>query len=261
MNPEKAKILLQQCIEKSRAFSYHNKFSPEWKAWQRETEVAIERIFSADSRNLKDFSDISYSPGVWYSGMPESMSINSYTKGMETARQYLISMIKELDLYGDDAAEAPTDIKSRLRELFRRFHLVGRQLRQRREGRATIEIENEYDVQDILHALLHLYADDIRAEEWTPSYAGGSARMDFLLKKEKIVIEVKKTRKGLQAKEVGDQLIIDTGRYSAHPECRSLFCFVYDPEGRISNPAGLESDLSRKDGTINVEVFVFPKGT
>ncbi len=261
MKPEKAKSLLQELIEKSRSFPYREKFSPEWNAWQRETEVAIERIFSTDSRNLKDFSDISYSPGVWYSGMPESTKVNSYNKGMETARQYLASMIQELDLYGDEAADGPTDIKSRLRELFRRFHLVGRQLRQRREARPTIEIEDEYDVQDMLHSLLHLYADDIRAEEWTPSYAGGGARMDFLLKKEKIVIEVKKTRKGLQAKEVGDQLIIDTGRYSAHPECRSLFCFVYDPEGRISNPAGLESDLSRKDDTIDVEVFIFPKGT
>ena len=40
-----------------------------------------------------------------------------------------------------------------------------------------------------------LYFDDIRAEEWTPSYAGKCARVDFLLKNEKIVIEVKKTRK------------------------------------------------------------------
>lgn len=43
-------------------------------------------------------------------------------------------------------------------------------------------LEDEYDVQDLPHALLLLYFDDVRAEEWTPSYAGKSARMDFLLK-------------------------------------------------------------------------------
>ncbi len=56
----------------------------------------------------------------------------------------------------------------------------------------------------LLHALLLLYFDDIRAEAWTPSYAGKSARMDFLLKNEGVVIEVKKTRLGLTDKELGD---------------------------------------------------------
>ncbi len=78
-----------------------------------------------------------------------------------------------------------------------------------RENRETLKIEDEYDVQDLLHALLLLYFDDVRAEEWTPSYAGKSARMDFLLKNERVVIEVKKTRLGLADKELGDQLIID----------------------------------------------------
>jgi hypothetical protein len=73
-----------------------------------------------------------------------------------------------------------------------RFHLVCRRLRTRYSDRPTIEIEDEYDVQDLLHALLHLHFDDIRREEWTPSYAGGSSRVDFLLKSEQIVIEVKK---------------------------------------------------------------------
>ena len=54
----------------------------------------------------------------------------------------------------------------------------------------------------LLHALLLLCFDDIRAEEWTSSYAGKSARMDFLLKNEGVVIEVKKTRLGLTDKEL-----------------------------------------------------------
>ena len=54
----------------------------------------------------------------------------------------------------------------------------------------------------LLHALLLLYFDDIRAEEWTPSYAGKSARMDFLLKNEGVVIEVKKTTINEQIKKI-----------------------------------------------------------
>ena len=69
--------------------------------------------------------------------------------------------------------------------IFTRFHKIARQLQSRYNHRDTLTIDDEYDVQDLLHALLQLYFDDIRAEEWTPSYAGKCARVDFLLKNEK----------------------------------------------------------------------------
>jgi hypothetical protein len=141
-----------------------------------------------------------------------------------------------------------------------RFHSVSRQIRNRHDNRPTLEVEDEYDVQDLLHSLLRIYFDDIRPEEWTPSYAGGSARMDFLLKNEKVVIETKKTRKSLSPKELGDQLIVDIQRYKEHPDCKTLFCFVYDPEGRIPNAKGIEKDLSHRDDDLEVIVFIGPKG-
>lgn len=145
-----------------------------------------------------------------------------------------------------------------LENLFYNFHIVVKQLRYRHGDRETLEINDEYDVQDLLHALLRLFFDDIRPEEWTPSYAGKSSRMDFLLKNESIVIEVKKTRRGLSAKELGDQLIIDIERYKEHPLCKNLFCFVYDPEERILNPRGVEQDLNRDNDDLNVKVFIVP---
>lgn len=138
------------------------------------------------------------------------------------------------------------DIDSALNKIFSCFYKVARQLRSRHDNRETLKIEDEYDVQDLLHALLLLYFDDVRAEEWTPSYAGKSARMDFLLKNERVVIEVKKTRLGLADKELGDQLIIDVERYKVHPDCKKLICFVYDPEGHIGNPNGLIADLNNQ---------------
>lgn len=147
-----------------------------------------------------------------------------------------------------------------LEHICSRFHLVARQLRERHNDRSTLDISDEYDVQDLLHALLKIHFDDIRTEEWTPSYAGGSSRMDFLLKKEKIVIEVKKTRDGLGPKELGDQLLVDRERYQKHLDCKVLFCFVYDPKGRISNPQGLEKDLTKETKEIIVRVLIVPKG-
>jgi len=129
-----------------------------------------------------------------------------------------------------------------------RFHAIAGQLTQRREGRPTLEIKDEYDVQDLLHAMLRLYFNDIRPEEWTPSYGGGSSRMDFLLKGHEIVMEAKMTRKGLSAKEVSEQLIIDAAKYRQHSECKSLVCFVYDPAAMLKNPRGIERDLGKLSG-------------
>lgn len=140
-----------------------------------------------------------------------------------------------------------------------RFHQVACQLRRRHAGRETLDVKDEYDLQDLFHALLRIPFDDVREEEWTPSFAGASSRMDFLLKKENLVIEMKMARKGLGAKELGAELLVDVGRYRAHPDCKTLVCFVYDPDGRIKNPAGVERDLSREIDGMIVRVHIRPR--
>jgi hypothetical protein len=157
---------------------------------------------------------------------------------------------------GGSAALPPPHRAERILD---RFHAVARQLRSRHANRPTLEIEDEYDVQDLLHALLKLGFDDIRPEEWTPSYAGSCSRMDFLLKPERLVVEVKKTSKSVGAKEVGDQLLVDIARYKMHPDCKMLVCFVYDPEGRIGNAKGLARDLEASStDTLKVVVVIRP---
>jgi hypothetical protein len=143
--------------------------------------------------------------------------------------------------------------------ILRRFHIVARQLARRYDNRETLEIGDEYDVQDLLHALLRLYFDDVRPEEWTPSYAGGSSRMDFLLKNEKLIVEAKMTRASLTEKQIGEQLIVDAARYSSHPDCTILVCFIYDREAHLKNPRGLEADLTKLSRPgLRVLAFVAP---
>jgi hypothetical protein len=168
----------------------------------------------------------------------------------------IMESVKE-DL-GSSALEVGPNPINLLRVLCDRFHLVARQIRSRHDDRPTLDIQDEYDAQDLFHALLLVYFDDIRPEEWTPSYAGSSARMDFLLKQERFVIELKKTRKGLGAKELGSQLIEDIERYKSHPDCDILICLVYDPEGRIANPRGIENDLNRTSDELSVLVMIRP---
>lgn len=139
------------------------------------------------------------------------------------------------------------------------FNACAIQLKRRHAGRETIIIQDEYDVQDLLHALLKLHFSDVRPEEWTPSYAGNSNRMDFLLKEAHIAIEVKMTRDNLKDKEIGEQLIIDIAKYQQHPDVDTLYCFVYDPNAILHNPVGLENDLNKlSTDNFSVKVFVRP---
>lgn len=237
--------------------------APEFNKWQRDTEVLITKIFGSDTKHVGEFSGISYSLFMFHSRTPESSFTRKYHDGLDNASSLLQSFLQEIIDYGisipipEGAGLSSYDL---ILKLCQRFHMVARQLNARHSNRPTLVINDEYDVQDLFHALLLLDFDDVRPEEWTPSYAGSSSRVDFLLKKEKIVVEIKKTRQGLSRKEVGEQLIIDIQRYQSHPDCQMLICFVYDPEGRVGNPYGIENDLSREFDGLPVKVIITPKG-
>ncbi len=156
-------------------------------------------------------------------------------------------------------AKSPLDALGFIRMVCTRFHAVARELRQRSENRLPFDVEDEHDVRDMVRALLCMMFEDFRTEEWTPPYAGGASRADLVLKGERIVIVVKKTRQGLGAKEIADQLAVDLLRFSTHPDYQTLFCFIYDPEGRVVNPRRLEADLTRESDGRTVEVLIAPK--
>jgi len=140
-----------------------------------------------------------------------------------------------------------------------RFHSVARQLRLRGEYRATLSVEDEFDAQDLLHALLRIQFDNIDTDEWTPSYSSGAPRTTLLLNDSRLAVIVKKTRPGLNVKDLTDQLRIDAERYRSHGRCTTLLCFMYDPEGRIGNPRGLEASLTSVNDSFVIDVLVAPK--
>lgn len=133
-------------------------------------------------------------------------------------------------------------------------------LTHRRSGALRLTFESEYDIQDLLHALLRPWVGDIRPEEYTPSYAGSSTRMDFLLPAYKLVLELKLIRDSTHGKKIGNELIVDIEHYRRHPRCDKLWCVVYDPNHFIPNPSGLVSDLegvrTMPDGAVDVKVIV-----
>lgn len=216
-----------------------------------------QRVISRDtfamSQGIKTPPHIQYQAKV--------VSLLSIISNIEDFVKLAQRLIRQLEIKENISSAGRTvlDGISKVLTICKKFHVVARQLRIRHNGRPTLEIEDEYDVQDLLHSLLKIYFDDVRPEEWTPSYAGGSSIIDFLLKKEKIVIEVKKTRKKLTDKAIGEQLLIDISKYRKHPDCKTLICFIYDPEERIGNPNGMQNDLNQlSDDDMNIITIIEP---
>jgi hypothetical protein len=231
--------------------------------WKRDTEIAIEYIFGKEGRHLTDFTEVFDSETISKNSNNNlSLFLTPYYRRVIQAISILSSFIDEINEYWDEKESGETLVESsaiaQIESIIRKFHSVARKLQSRYAKRSTIEINDEYDVQDLFSALLCLYFEDIRPEEYTPSYAGSASRVDFLLKKEKIVIEIKKTRQNLRDKEIGEQLIIDAQKYRSHQDCERLICFVYDPEGKVANPRGIENDLTREFDGLPVSVFITP---
>lgn len=161
-------------------------------------------------------------------------------------------------MYWDDKATKLDSLSSleKIKLVCNRFHKIALQMRNRYGKKPPLIINDEYDVQYLFGSLLALYFDDIEPEPINSSFAGSSSRADFLLKPEETIIEIKKTREGLNHKKIGEELILDIQKYQTNPDCRTLICFVYDPDEFIRNPGRLEKDLEKTTEKIEVKVFI-----
>lgn len=214
--------------------------------WIARAKKLLEDSYGKESDYYKDFND---KKRIAWSSNYQSL-VKHYKPIFDAAREDLAHSVTAQTM-ATEHAELDLIIN-----ILNKFPAFCRQLKKRYNDRTPLEINDEYDVQDLVHTLLLLHFDDIRPEEGSPSFAGSSSRQDFLLKKEKIVIEVKKTRRFLGANKIGEELLIDMARYRAHPDCETLVCFVYDPEGWVTNPKGVIDDLEGKDADGKTRVVI-----
>lgn len=237
------------------------RFGTTFQAWQRRTRTVLDKIFLPDSAHQAEFEGISYRNNFAFSDEGDGPSAKRYRDGLMSAKTLLAGMIQELEDFGlPHAPSAPADAlvaaEDKLVHICRSFPAFAKRLQKRRADRPAYVVEDEYDVQNLMHAMLGLFFDDIRPEEPTPTAAGGSAKVDFLLKAEGVALELKMTRPDLKDNKTGGEALIDIGRYPKHPDVRSLIYFVYDPDGHITNPKGLIADIERDYGALRAKVVV-----
>lgn len=234
--------------------------SRDFQSWKDEVDDTVKLIFGDNSSyytNLHELLNPYFSGSISF-GTHNNIDYKAiYLRRLDSLDSKLCSLLNVVQLSEDDNRSRMPSYQI-IMNVLERFHRFARQIRFRHQGRSTIGIKDEYDVQDIVHALLKLFFNDVRAEECTPSYAGGASRIDFLIKSENIGIEIKKTRPNLRDKELGEELIIDKERYKSHHNCKTLICFVYDPDELIVNPDGLVNDLTEENDEMSVFVVISP---
>ena len=209
--------------------------TPEYETW-KERRTRVEAALEENGLRYYRFGRV----------LPQGDGAYSVTSGAKQPVQPLLPKPETVDEVIDTV----------VRGLRRAMH----PLTHRRKGSQALSFGSEYDVQDLLHALLRPWVSDIRPEEFTPSYAGSSTRMDFLLPAHGLVIETKIIRDRAHAKRVGDELIVDIEHYRRHPRCQKLWCVIYDPDHLITNAEGMKSDLQgsrpAEDGSVDVKVLI-----
>jgi DpnII restriction endonuclease len=150
---------------------------------------------------------------------------------------------------------------ARIVSICERFPLVVKRLAKRHADRKPLTVNDEYDVQDLLEALLATDFDNVHDEEFTPLVAGANSRIDFVAVGPNVAIEAKMTRAGLEDRKLGEELIVDLRRYESHPTAEHLVFFVYDPKLRVKNPVGLKADIEKTLTRFqSLTVVIAPKG-
>jgi REase_DpnII-MboI len=203
--------------------------------------------------------------GIYFSG--EERKEPTIQEKIESVRGEMSSQVWKLERFYEkielfkvkiDTNQLKTPVQSKLDNLLhllKRFHKVCQEFRSRRSEREPLVVKDEYDVQYLLGSLLKIYFDDIRTEEYSPSNSGANTRIDFALKEEKIIIETKMTKDGQSTKSLGEELLIDIGRYKSYTYCKSLVIFIYDKGDNIVNKRGFANDIESQ-GTENFNIFV-----
>ena len=67
------------------------------------------------------------------------------------------------------------------------------------------------------------------------------------------------TNENLKDKQLGEQILIDIGRYQEHPNCSKLFVFIYDKGDFVKNKKGLKRDLeAQSKDTFPIKIYINP---
>lgn len=229
--------------------------------WLAKTEKLVREIYGESSRDYDIF--LNYCDNIPIGDIVSQYLVTrqmkrDYMQSIHLVHAHLEGMIDSYIQFGGTSAKANTKKLDLVLEICKNFPRAVKKLSTRHDKREPFTIKDEYDVQDLLHALLSVHFADIRDEDSCPSFAGVNSRIDFFLKKEGIGIEVKMIRETLLDNKLLPQLTADLKQYQTNPEIKLLIIFIYDPNHLLRNPQAFINDIPEMEGDMEVKVVISP---
>lgn len=153
------------------------------------------------------------------------------------------------------------DAKTIIRQVLLQFgNAVKKITRNRRKGHKEFEINDEYDVQDLLYIMLKPLFPKMTDEEPTPKVGPKFNKIDLILRKEGLMIEVKMIKDSdTDEKKFVEQLKNDIQSYYRYGFLKDLLIFVYDPQNKTKDSQNfyeLNGVQEIQGVRFNVEVIV-----
>lgn len=183
----------------------------------------------------------------------------------EEKREQYITCIKNATTYLKKYEEEQSTEEDALEKIIKNFGLYLKNMFQtepekkstlKKEVLAQIQIENEYDVQHIMYAVVKaLYPSARREVNQDTGY--GTVRYDILIKEIDTVIEIKCSRPD----HTDRKLLRELGEDGYFYDCSRLLMYVYDKEQKIQDVDSFVHALERdraKAGKV-VKVYVEQK--
>lgn len=126
-----------------------------------------------------------------------------------------------------------------------------------KQNRNLIAIKDEYDVQDLLYVILKAVFPGMKYEDDTSNYGGSAKRLDFYLKEDGVIIEVKQINTA-DDKKYTKQMKEDLQSYHVVNVLKDIIFFIYAPNAiqDINNFKELEGVQTIQGKTFNVKVIV-----
>ena len=132
--------------------------------------------------------------------------------------------------------------------------------RDRRKGHDFFEINDEYDVQDLLYVMLKALFPKLITEDPAPKVGVTYTKIDLIMREEEIIIEVKMIKQTDSDEKIFiGQLKNDIQSYYLYPYLKELLIFVYDPQNKtrdVQNFHALNGEQEIQGIRFNVEVIV-----
>ncbi len=198
------------------------------------------------------------------------VKVDTFT-ALTQSKKYLVKILGRLEYLKNNPdsvvnkSEASHSISSieKAKQAIRMFDTSAKILSERRQNKIPFKIEDEYDMQDLLHCILKSQLPDIIKESHTIEIAKGEKRIDLVIPSARIVIELKIIFEKRKTLEIVDQLKIDIESYHSHPHCGTLIGFIYNPQKAIEDPEKIINDLSgtrtKGDHVFEVIIEIYPK--